>query len=222
MMASKIVDLTHSVEAGMTTYPGLPGPEIVDHLSREASREKYGADTTFQIGRITMVANTGTYLDSPFHRFEGGADLSELPLDRLVDLPGLLVTSTVRGIGPEAFADLPEDLEGHAVLVRTGWSERWGTPAYVQTDNPFITADGAESLARRKPALVGIDSVNIDDMTDGSRPAHTALLGAGIAIVEHLTGLADLPAAGFTLHAPVVPVVGMGTFPVRAYAVVNE
>lgn len=206
----------------MMTYPGLPGPEIVDHLSREASRERYDAGTEFQIGRISMVANTGTYLDAPFHRFESGADLAELRLDRLVDLPGLVVTSAARAAGADAFAALPEDLEGHAVLVNTGWSERWGTPAYGQTDNPFLSADGARALLRRRPALVGIDSVNIDDMTDGSRPAHTALLGAGIAILEHLTGLGDLPVSGFRLHAPVVPVVGMGTFPVRAYALVDR
>ena len=217
----RLVDLTHPVRAGMTTYPGLPGPELVDHLSREASRERYEPGTEFQIGRITMVANTGTYLDVPFHRFADGGDLADLDLSRVVDVPGLLVDASGAGraIGRELFDGL--DVAGRAVLVRTGWDRHWGTDGYAADDHPFVTGAAAEWLAGQGVALVGIDSVNIDDMADGSRPAHTGLLAAGVPIVEHLTGLGALPADGFRFHAAPVPVVGMGTFPVRAYALVD-
>lgn len=216
-MDRAIVDLSHPVEHGMTTFPGLPGPVIGDHMSRADSRGRYAPGTEFQIGTISMVSNTGTYLDAPFHRFAGGPDLAALDLDRLVDRPGVLVTATGRAVGPEAFAGL--DVAGRAVLVRTGWDRHWRTPEYGSPEHPFVTADAAALLAERGAALVGIDSVNIDDMADPARPAHTALLGAGVPIVEHLRGLDRLPAAGFRFHAPPVGVVGMGTFPVRAYAV---
>lgn len=221
-MSHRVVDLTHTVRAGMVTYPGLPGPEIVDHMSRETSRQRYDPGTEFQIGRISLVGNTGTYIDAPFHRFSDRHDLADLRLDQLVDLPGHVVSCDERAIGPQDFATLPDDLTGGAVLFRTDWSQHWGTPDYIGPGNPFITADGARELVRRRPALVGIDSVNIDDMEDGSRPAHTLLLQANIPILEHLTELARLPEAGFTVNAPVVPVRGMGTFPVRAFALLDR
>jgi kynurenine formamidase len=218
----RVVDLSHVIRHGMTTYPGLPGPEISDHLTRAASRERYAPGTEFQIGRITLVANTGTYLDAPFHRYGDGADLAGLALARLVARPGVLVDATGAGpaVGPEVFAE--RDIAGRAVLVRTGWDRHWGTDRYGAADHPFLTAEAVAWLVAREPAVVGIDSVNIDAMADLTRPAHTALLGAGIPIVEHLRGLDQLPPAGFSFHAPPPAVAGMGTFPVRAYAIVPE
>jgi arylformamidase len=219
---SGFVDLSHVIESGMTTYPGLPEPKISDHLSREASRSKYGEGTTFQIGRIEMVATTGTYLDAPFHRFAGSADIADLALERLAGLPGLLVDATRlagRAIDAALFAGLP--LSGRAVLVRTGWDAHWRTPRYGQ-GYPFLTRAAAEALAVAAPALVGIDTLNIDDTADGARPAHTLLLGAGIPIVEHLCNLGALSAKGFLFTAVPAPVRGMGSFPVRAYAAISE
>jgi len=214
-----LVELSHEIYHGMVTYPGLPAPEITDHLSRAASRQTYAEGTEFHIGRISMVANTGTYLDAPSHRFEDGADLAALALARLADLPGLLVEvpEAVTAIGADRLE--PYEVNGRAVLIRTGWSRHWGTPAYGGGGHPYLTRDAAALLAERGAALVGIDSLNIDDITDGARPAHTTLLRAGIPIVEHLTGLAQLPADGFRFHAVPPRVAGMGTFPVRAYAV---
>ncbi len=221
----------------MTTYPGLPAPVISDHLSREASRGVYAEGTTFQIGRIEMVANTGTYVDAPFHRFADGVDLAGLPLERLADLPGLLIDATGRqnrAIDADVFAIVFErfDLRGKAVLIRTGWDAHWGTPQYGE-DAPFLTRQAAEVLVKACPALVGIDSVNIDDRLDGERPAHTLLLGAGIPIAEHLCNLCNLgnlgslgnldqlPPSGFRFHCVPVKFRGVGTFPVRAYAVIE-
>ncbi|GAB3962385.1 cyclase family protein [Plantactinospora veratri] len=217
-----LVELSHVVRHGTVTYPGLPGPEISDHLTREASRDRYAPGTEFQIGRITLVANTGTYLDAPFHRFAGGTDIAGLDLTRLVDVPGVRVDATANGpgIGPEQFAAVP--VTGRAVLIHTGWDVRWGTDGYGEPGHPFLTGAGARWLADQQPAVVGIDSVNIDDMADGSRPAHTTLLDAGIPIVEHMTKLGDLPERGFRFHAAPVAVAGMGTFPVRAYALVDS
>jgi kynurenine formamidase len=219
---ARVVDLSHVVRHGMTTYPGLPGPLIEDHLSRAESRARYAPGTEFQIGRITLVANTGTYLDAPFHRFDGGADLAQIDLSRTADLDGVLVDATgeERAVTEEAFAAL--DVAGRAVLVRTGWDRHWGTPEYGAAEHPFLTAGAAAWLAERGPAVVGIDSVNIDDMADPSRPAHTALLAAGIPIVEHMRGLDRLPPVGFRFHAAPVAVAGMGTFPVRAYAILDR
>ncbi|MFF8838147.1 cyclase family protein [Streptomyces sp. NPDC015130] len=217
----ELVDLSHVVRAGMTTYPGLPGPVIEDHMSRADSRGKYTPGTEFQIGRITLVANTGTYADVPFHRFDGGADLSEVPLSRFADLEGVAVSvpAGTRGIGPEAFEGL--DVTDRAVLVHTGWDRHWGTDGYADAEHPFLNADAVEWLVARRPALVGIDSVNIDDMADGTRPAHTGLLAADIPVVEHMTGLEQVVGRAFRFHAAPVPVAGMGTFPVRAYALVE-
>jgi kynurenine formamidase len=219
--ASRYVELSHRIRHGMITYPGLPGPEITDHLTREASRASYAPGTEFHIGRISMVANTGTYLDTPAHRFADGADLASLPLSRLCDLDGLVVRlagDDTRAIDRQVL--LPFDVRGRAVLLHTGWDRHWGTDRYG-SGHPYLTADGADWLVESAAALVGIDSVNIDDAADGSRPAHTALLRAGIPIVEHLCGLDELPPAGFRFFATPPRVVGMGTFPVRACAVVD-
>ncbi|MDE1916906.1 MAG: cyclase family protein [Sphingomonadales bacterium] len=212
----RLVELNHIIEEGMVTYKGLPGPVICDFLAREASQGLYEGDTTFQIGRIDMVSNTGTYLDTPFHRWADGADLAGVALDQVTDLPGLVVRHEGPAIGPEAFAGL--DVKGKAVLVHTGWDRHWRTEAY-QSGHPFLTAEAAEHLRDAGAALVGIDSHNIDDTSGKARPVHTILLRAGIPIVEHLTGLDALPRDGFVFNAPPPRVKGMGTFPVRAHAI---
>ena len=216
-----LIDVSHTVEDGMITYRGLPGPVISDHLSREASRSRYAPGTEFQIGKIEMVANTGTYLDSPFHRYADGQDLSELPLTSLVNLDGVVVRvtgSSTRAIAREAFRNLA--VKGKAVLVHTGWNVHWRTERYPE-GHPFLTQDVADYLAQAGAVLVGIDSFNIDDTADGSRPVHSILLGAGIPIVEHLRGLEQLPDTGFKFFAVPVKVKGFGTFPVRAFAMVG-
>lgn len=212
-----LIDLSHTIESGMVTYRGLPAPLVCDFLSREASRRLYAPGTEFHIGRIDMVANTGTYLDSPFHRFADGIDVSELPLASLADLPAVVVhvPHGERAITRAAFDGL--DPAGKAVLVRTGWSAHWRTDAYFE-GHPFLTADAAAFLASAGATLVGIDSYNIDSTDDLTRPVHTTLLGAGIPIVEHLTGLGQLPETGIRFFAVPVKVKGMGTFPVRAFA----
>jgi kynurenine formamidase len=216
---SRLIDVSHTVEDGLVTYPGLPPPLVCDFLSRKDSQKFYDKDTTFQIARIEMVANTGTYLDSPFHRFEDGADLAALTLEQLADLDGVVLDATGRGrsLGADLFDGV--DVRGKAVLVRTGWDAHWATPAYGE-GHPFLTRAAAERLLRDGAVLVGIDSLNIDDTRDGSRPVHTTLLGAGVPIVEHLCALDRLPAAGFRFHAVPVKFRGVGTFPVRAYGVI--
>jgi kynurenine formamidase len=210
------LDLRHTIEHGMTTYPGLPGPLICDFLSREASRGRYAPGVEFHIGKIEMVSNTGTYVDSPFHRYADGKDLSALPLESLAGLDALLVEGSRSGpVGIESFSG--RDVHGKAVLVRTGWDVHWRTPRYLE-GNPFITAEAAEYLVAQRAALVGIDSVNIDDLRDLARPVHSILLGAEIPIVEHLRGLGPLPAAGFKFTAVPPKVAGFGTWPVRAFA----
>ncbi|HEU4647534.1 MAG TPA: cyclase family protein [Gemmatimonadales bacterium] len=216
-MTTRHIDLSHAVEHGMVTYPGLPGPVICDYLSREASRAIYAPGVEFQIGRIEMVANTGTYIDSPFHRYADGADLARLPLEVLAGLPTVVVQApgASRAIGPEAFSGL--QLEGKAVLIHTGWSRHWRTPEYL-SGHPFLTADAAQHLLDAGARLVGIDSLNIDDTADMARPVHSRLLGAKVPIVEHLTNLAALPPNGFRFYAVPPKVVGFGTFPIRAFA----
>jgi kynurenine formamidase len=216
-----LIDVSHVVEGGMVTYKGLPAPLVCDFLSREASRKVYAPGTEFHIGKIEMVANTGTYLDAPSHRFADGIDVSELQLDRVANLPGVVVRVERgrRAITREAFAGL--DVAGKAVLVHTGWDAHWRTDRYFE-GHPFLTADAAEFLAVAGAALVGIDSLNIDDTADLTRPVHTALLGAGIPVAEHLTGLARLPDADFRFFAVPVKVRGMGTFPVRAFGLVGD
>jgi arylformamidase len=218
----RMVDLSHTIENGMITYKGLPAPVITDHLTREASRARYTGGTEFQIGMIQMVANTGTYLDTPYHRFAKATDLSELDLSSIAELPAVLIRVTSRqgrAISRSAFGDV--DLRGKAVLVHTGWDAYWRTDRYFE-GHPFLTEDAALHLKKGGAVLVGIDSFNIDDTTDGRRPVHTILLGAGIPIVEHLRGLEQLPESGFRFSAVPAKVKGMGTFPVRAYATLRR
>jgi len=219
-MPRKLIDLSHTVEDGLITYKGLPAPIICDFLSREASREHYTNGTEFHIGKIELVANTGTYVDSPFHRFADGIDLSELPLASLADLPGIMVdvTEVGRAVTADSFRDL--DVKGKAVLIYTGWARHWGSDQYFE-GHTFLTGDAADYLVEAGASFVGIDSYNIDDTEDGSRPTHTKLLRANIPICEHMCNLESLPDGGFRFHAAPVKVKAFGTFPVRAYAVYN-
>ena len=215
----RYIDVSHTVEDGMLTYRGLPAPVICDYWSREYSQQFYTEGTSFQIGKIEMVANTGTYLDSPFHRFADGKDLSELPLDCLADLEGVVVRLTngaERAISPSVFNGF--NLRGKAVLVHTGWDRHWRTDQYFE-GHPYLTAETAAYLVEAGAAMVGIDSLNIDDTADGRRPVHTALLQAEIPIVEHMCHLDSLPSNGFRFFAVPVKVKSFGTFPVRAFAI---
>lgn len=214
----ELIDLSHTVTEGMTTYPRLPGPVITEYLTFADSHDRYEPGTEFAIGRIDMVANTGTYLDTPAHRYPEGHDLSALPLHRCAMVPGVVVDGG-EAIGPEAFDGV--DVHDRAVLLRTGWDRHWGTEAYGDPGHPFLTEDGAHFLTGAGARLVGIDSVNIDHIGVGTRPAHTVLLAAGIPVVEHLTGLSALPTEGFTFTAVPPAVRGMATFPVRAFAAVG-
>lgn len=220
-MSSKLIDLSHEVEHGMITYKGLPAPIICDFLSREESRSHYAKGTEFSIGKIEMVANTGTYVDSPFHRFADGIDLSELPLESLANLQGVIVRAQNfgRAISAQAFSGL--NMKGKAVLINTDWSRHWRTDQYFE-EHPFLTRDAAECLVGAGAAFVGIDTYNIDDTTDGTRPTHTILLGNRIPICEHMCGLENLPDSGFRFHAAPVKIRAFGTFPVRAYAVLDK
>ena len=220
-MNHHLVDLSHTIEHGMITYKGLPAPIICDFLSREQSRSLYTEGTEFHIGKIEMVANTGTYLDSPFHRYADGKDLSEMVLASLADLDAVVVRAAnrpYRAINSDDFRSL--DVKGKAVLVHTGWDAHWRTDRYFK-GHPFLTEDAGRFLVDSGAALVGIDSLNIDDIDDGTRPVHSSLLGAEIPVVEHLCGLAYLPEKGFRFFAVPVKVKGMGTFPVRAFAVME-
>jgi kynurenine formamidase len=216
-----IVDLSHVIEHGMTTYPGLPGPQICDFWSREGSAEHYDDGSSFQIGRIDMVANTGTYVDSPYHRFARGADLADLPLSSLACLPGVVLRRPFEnGVATSSGHFHGLDVRGKAVLVHTGWDRKWRTAAYGE-NHPFLTQDAAEWLVDNGAALVGIDSNNIDDTRVRARPVHSRLLGANIPICEHLRGLDTIPDEGFCFSAVPPAVRAMGSFPVRAYAVVG-
>jgi arylformamidase len=213
-----LIDLSHTVEHGMITYKGLPAPIICDYLSREASRAKYAPGTEFHIGKIEMVANTGTYIDSPFHRYADGLDLSQLPLERLANLETVVVRVPAgqRSIGKEFFRHL--EVGGKAVIVATGWDQHWRTDQYFE-GHPYLNAAAAEWLSEAGATLVGIDSLNIDDTADLSRPVHSVLLATGIPIVEHLRGLSALPDAGSRFFAVPTKVKAFGTFPVRAFAI---
>ncbi|HBB96604.1 MAG TPA: cyclase [Blastocatellia bacterium] len=232
-MAKYLLDLSHNIEHGLITYKGLPAPIICDFLSREESKQHYAPGTQFQIGKTEMVANSGTYLDSPFHRYEDGKDLSELELASLADLDGVVVRAKgkevraksqeqrakgeeLRAIDSTVFEGI--EVRGKAVLIHTGWDAHWRTDKYFE-GHPFLTKDAAQLLASQGAALVGIDSYNIDDTADLSRPAHSILLGAGIPIVEHMCSLDQLPDQQFKFFAVPVKVKGMGTFPVRAFAI---
>jgi arylformamidase len=212
------VDLSHTIVNGLITYKGFPAPVICDYLSREASTRHYAEGTTFQIGKIEMIANTGTYIDSPFHRFADGKDISELELPRLAGLDAVVIRVADRAVDRRHVASV--DVRDKAVLVRTDWSMHWATDRYFD-GHPFLTEAAAIDLRDRGAVLVGIDSLNIDDTATGARPVHTTLLGAGIPIIEHLCHLDQLPTAGFTFTAVPVKVKGMGTFPVRAFATVT-
>ena len=215
------IDLSHTIHQGLITYKGLPAPLICDFLSREDSRRHYSEGTSFQIGKIDMVANTGTYLDSPFHRFADGKDLSQLDLASLAGLDAVVArVSGLAGRSVDRQVFLPLDLRGKAVLVDTGWSRHWATDQYFE-GHVYLTRDAAEYLRDEGAALVGIDSYNIDDTADGARPVHTVLLSAGIPIVEHLCNLERLPGGGFTFSAVPPKVKGMGSFPVRAFATLD-
>lgn len=212
------IDLSHIIDNGLVTYKGLPAPVICDYLSREDSKKFYEEGTSFQIGKIEMVTNTGTYIDCPFHRYADGKDLSEVALDNLADIPAVMInvpyTATL-AIDATYFEGLAVD--GCAVLVHTGWSTHWNTELYYD-NHPFLTRDAAEYLVSRHVKIVGIDSHNIDDTRGRSRPVHSTLLGAGILIVEHMCNLSALPQSGFLFSAVPPKFKGAGTFPVRAFA----
>jgi arylformamidase len=220
--SSRLVDVSHTIEHGMITYKGLPAPIICDYLSREKSRQIYAEGTEFHIGKIEMVANTGTYLDSPFHRYADGGDLSQLLLASLANLEGVVIRAdelAQQAIDASQFHQV--DVRDKAVLIHTGWDIYWRTEQYA-VGHPFLTRDAAEYLASGGAKLVGIDSFNIDDIRDTARPVHSILLKAGIPIVEHLCNLSALPTEGFKFFAVPVKVKGMGTFPVRAFGMVQE
>jgi len=212
------IDLSHTVEHGMITYKGLPAPLISDFLSREASRSHYDEGTEFNIAKIDMVANTGTYLDSPFHRYARGKDLAHLELQTLANVDGVVVRCSDRAIGEQVLDGV--DVRGKAVLFHTGWDKHWRTETYWNGEHPFLTEGCATHLAKTGATIVGIDSYNIDSTVDGKRPAHSILLGHDIPIVEHLCGLGELPDSGFRFFAVPVKVREFGTFPVRAFAIV--
>jgi kynurenine formamidase len=216
-----LVDVSHEVEHGMVTYKGLPAPLICDFLSREASRTRYAPGTEFQIGKIEIVGNTGTYVDSPFHRYPDGKDLAALPLSSLANLDCLVARCTGAAGRPiDRLPFRPEEVRGRAVLIHTGWDRHWRTDQYFEA-HPYLTGELAEWLARAGVAMVGIDSFNIDNVDTGERPVHTTLLGQDIPIVEHLRGLAALPDRGSRFFAVPVKVRGFGTFPVRAFGVAD-
>jgi arylformamidase len=217
----RLIDVSHTVEAGMITYKGLPAPVVCDFLARADSRAHYAPGTEFVINTIELVGNTGTYVDSPFHRFADGVDLAGLPLAAVAALPGVVVRAigrADRAIDRDAFAGL--DVRGKAVLIHTGWDTNWRTDQYFE-GHPFLTRAAAEALVAGGATFVGIDSLNIDGISDGERPVHTLLLGAGIPIGEHLCGLAALPDSGFRFFATPVKVRGCGTFPVRAFGLIE-
>lgn len=216
----ELIDVCHSVEDGMVTYKGLPAPVISDHLTREASRNVYAPGTEFHIGRIEMVANTGTYLDTPFHRYARGKDLAQLDLYSVANLEGLVVRVAEAEIGTDSFSGL--DVKDKAILLHTGWDRHWRTPEYSSGNHPFLTEDAANYLAKNGATLVGIDSYNIDSTADGARPAHSILLGHDIPIVEHLCRLSELPDTGFKFFAVPVKIKRFGTFPVRAFGLVER
>lgn len=216
---NRLIDLSHTVEDGMITYKGLPGPVICDYLTRQASQSHYAPGVEFHMGKIEMVANTGTYVDAPFHRYADGKDLSELPLERLADVEIVIVRAPIeRGRAIDASAFAGRDIAGRAVLVDTGWSRHWRSDRYF-AGHPFVTAEGARFLREAGAAIVGIDSLNIDDTADLTRPTHSELLRHDIPIIEHLTHLHAVPETGGRLFAVPVKVKAFGTFPVRAFCV---
>ena len=218
-MMQKLIDVSHTIEHEMITYKGLPAPLICDYLSRERSRQLYAPGTEFHIGKIEMIANTGTYVDSPFHRYAHGKDLSQLPLSSLANLDAVVIRTTDRVVNIDHLQG--HDLQGKAVLIDTGWSQHWRTDQYFE-ENPYITAQTAVYLRDAGAVMVGIDSLNIDNTSDPARPAHTILLGADIPIAEHLTNLHSLPDHNFRFFAVPVKVKAFGTFPVRAFGLIGD
>lgn len=216
-----LIDLSHVIEDGQVTYPGLPAPAVCDFWTREESARRYAEGTSFHIGRIDMVANTGTYIDAPFHRYARGRDVAELPLERVAGVPGRLFRAPEGARAIEASLFKGEEVRGWAVLVHTGWDRHWNTEQYFD-GHPYLTREAAEHLRDAGAVLVGIDSLNIDDTSGGERPVHSILLAADIPIVEHLCNLASIAERPFRFHAVPAPVRGMGSFPVRAFAEISE
>jgi arylformamidase len=213
-----LIDLSHTIENGLITYKGLPAPIICDYLSRENSKQFYEEGTTFQIGKIEMVSNTGTYIDCPFHRFENGKDLSEVGLEKFADLEGIVIrVPYTKQLAVTAEVLMNYNVKNRAVLIHTGWAEHWNTEAYYN-GHPYLTEDAAKYLKDAGAKLVGIDSHNIDNTEGRTRPVHTTLLGAEILIVEHMCNLEALPEIGFKFSAVPPKFKGVGTFPVRAFA----
>ena len=217
MGASRFVDLSHPIVSGQDGYPGLPAPLVEAQLTREASRANYQGQAEFEISRVELVGNSGTYLDSPYHRFADRRDVAQLPLESIAGLPGIRVDAELGADRRSVGIRLPAGIAGAAVLIRTGWDRRRGTPAYWEP-GPFVGGDAIDALLAARVALVGVDFWNIDDTTDPARPAHTRLLDAGVLIVEHLRGLDRLPSAGFRFSAVPAPIRGGTSFPVRAFA----
>jgi kynurenine formamidase len=226
----RIIDLAHTITDGMTTYPGLPAPSLGSHMTFEESAGRYASGTEFAIGMVTMATNTGTYLDTPAHRYRGADDLAALPLERCADLDGVVVrvaevVAARRADGRPPAVDARDldgtDVQGRAVLVATGHARHWGTDAYF-AGHPYLTAAAADRLVEGGAALVGIDSLNIDGTATGERPVHSRLLAAGIPIVEHLAPLDELPDTGFRFTAAPPSVAGLVAFTVRAFAVIDR
>jgi len=217
----RLIDLSHALEDGMAAYPGLPSPQIGPFLDHEASRPRYQGRAEFYLGKIEMACNVGTYLDSPFHRYAAGADLSQIPLEKIAGLPGIVLDAAGSYPGPIRLNPSEAELHAKAVLIRTGWDERWGSQRYFEP-GPYLGGEFVELLIRAGAALVGVDFWNIDDTTDPARPAHTRLLAAGILIVEHLSNLAALPLSGFRFYAVPPRIVRGASFPVRAFAETDQ
>ena len=216
------IDVSHTIEHGMITYPGIPGPVIADFLTRQDSRSHYADGVEFSIGTIEMAANTGTYVDSPFHRYAGGTDLSELSLESLANLDGIVIRHPeTEGRPVDAHCMDMYDVKGKAVLIHTGWDRHWRSETYFR-GHPYLTKDAAAFLLHGGARLVGIDSLNIDDTADLTRPAHSLLLGANIPIVEHLCNLQSIPDSGFKFFAVPIKIRYFGSFPVRAFCTVGE
>lgn len=217
---ARYIDLSHPITNGMVTFPGIPAPRISEYMSFEASQDHYAEGTEFSIGAIDLVANTGTYIDTPAHRHRGGWDLTGLNLEMVADVPGVVIRCRSEPIEIPASVLEGVAVSGRAVLFDTGWSDRWGTEGYF-TGHPYLGLETIAVLVASRPAVVGIDSLNLDGMADGSRPAHTALLGDGIPIIEHMTGLEKLPGSGFRFFAVPPRIEGMATFPVRSFAIID-
>jgi arylformamidase len=218
MPGPRLIDLSHTIENGLITYKGLPAPVICDYLSREDSKKIYAEGTSFQIGKIELVSNTGTYIDCPFHRFECGTDLNDTPLEYFAELKGIVLHAPYterKSIDADFFK--AHDIEDKALLIHTGWDLHWNTERYF-SDHPYLTETAAWYLKEKKVRLVGIDSHNIDDTSGNTRPVHTILLGSNVLIVEHLCNLAAIPDQDFIFSAIPPKFKGVGTFPVRAIA----